>query len=321
MKNALWTVLIVLCGLCGLEARTVDRIYAQVNDDIITLSDVNRRVDSLRRELSTRFTGDQLEQVIQEEKEKILDNLIQQKLLVQKAIERGIDAEVEPRVSSEIQRVMKENNIDKMEVFEETLEQQGSSLRDYREMIRNEIMADYIIQIFVRSRITLMANEVEKYYKDNAYEFATPEEVSLSEIVITLQAEGSEEGAGSRASDIYERIQKGESFTSLVSQYSKGATADKGGNIGSNLIEKWHPDITKAIRGLESGDISEPQKTGEGYVIYRVDERKHSIIPPLEEVEAEIKEMLYMEKYLPELDRYVSRLKEEAYIQIYPETE
>ena len=45
------------------------------------------------------------------------------------------------------------------------------------------------------------------------------------------------------------------------------------------------------------------------------------MIPPLEEVESEIKNMMYMERYRPELERYVQRLKDEAYIQIFPETE
>lgn len=321
MKNALWTVLIILCGFCCAEARTVDRIYAQVNDDIITLSDFNRKLKTIRRELSREYSGERLDQAVEKEKENVLDTLINEKLLIQKAIELGIDADVEPKVSSEIQRIMKQYNIDTMDKFEEALEDQGSNLRTFRELIRNEIMMDNIIQIFVRSRITLMSNEVDRYYKAHASDFASPEEVALSEIVISPEAEGGDERAKDRALDIYKRLQQGESFTSLASQYSQGATAGKGGNIGSNLIEKWHPDIAAAIVGLESGDVSEPQKTAEGYVIYRVDTRKHSVIPPLEEVETQIKNSLYMEKYIPELDRFVTRLKDEAYIQIYEESE
>lgn len=321
MKKALWTVVILLCGFCSLEAKTVDRVYAQVNDDIITLSDVNRKMEMIRQELSAKLSGEQLDKALAEERAKVLDGLIQEKLLVQKAIELGLDSDVEPKVSSEIQRIMKEYKIATNEEFEEALEKQGTNLRSFRELIRNEIMADNIIYIFVRSRITLMSSEVDKYYKDHAQEFATPETVSLSEIVVTAQSEGSEEAARRRAEDLYERIKKGESFASLASQYSKGATANKGGSIGSNLIEKWHPDIAAAIKGLEAGDITEPQKTREGYVIYRVDERVHSVIPPLEEVESEIKNRMFMERYKPELDRYVQRLKDEAYIQIYPETE
>ena len=323
MKQVLGTVLIILflCGFCSAQAKIVDRIYAQVNDDIITLSDVNRRMDAIRKDLSKRYSGEKLEQAVLKEKEGVLDSLIEEKLLIQKAVEVGIDAEVEPKVSSRIQQVMKDNGIEDMDQFGDILEQQGSSLSAYRDLIRDDIMSQEVINIFVNSRITLLTQEVEQYYKDHAQDFATPEEVSLSEIVITNEHEGSEEGAKNRARDLYNRLKQGESFKSLASQYSQGTTADKGGSIGSNEIEKWHPDIVKAIEGLESGDISEPQKTKDGYVIYRVDNRVHSTIPPLEKVDSIIRNRLWMDKVRPELQRFVNRLKEEAYIQIYPESE
>ena len=321
MKKALWTALIILCGFCHAEAEVVDRVYAQVNDDIITLSDFNRKLDTIRRELSKNYTGDKLEQAVEQQKQGVLDALIQDKLLIQKAVELGIDADAEPKVSSEIQRIMKQYDIESMEKFEEALEEQGSNLENYREGLRNDIMTDYIIQIFVRSRLTLLTSEIEKYYKDHAAEFATPEEISLSEITCGLEGEGGEEGAKNRADDIYNQLKQGASFTSLASRYSSGATANKGGNIGSNLLQKWHPDIVKAISGLETGDISEPQKTKEGYVIYRVDLRKPSIVPPLEEIRSKIKDRMYMDKYIPELERFIARLKDDAYIQIYSEVE
>jgi peptidyl-prolyl cis-trans isomerase SurA len=321
MKKAFWTVLIILCSFCSAEAGVVDRVYAQINDDIITLFDVNRKMEELRSEFEKQLTGDELEKAMQDAKKNVLDSLIQEKLLIQKAIELGIDADVEPDVSSEMQGILKQNNFKSMEELESALENQGTTLDDFRDMIKNQIMASRVIDIFVGSRITLMKSEVEDYYKDHTADFATPEEVSLSEIIITAAAEGSEEAAENRARDLYNRLKQGESFTELARRYSKGATADKGGTIGSNLLEKWHPDIVKAVSGLESGDISEPQKIKEGYVIYHVDSRELSTVPPLEEVETKIKERLYRDKYEPELERYVSRLKEEAYIQIYPEEE
>ncbi len=321
MRNLIGAVLIILCGFCNAQAKVVDRIYAQVNEDIITLSDINRRMASLRKELSRRYSGEQLEQAVLREEEDVLNTLIEEKLLIQKAIEVGVDAEVEPKVSSRIQQIMKENGIEGLDQFEEILEQQGSSLRTYREMVRDDIMSREVINIFVNSRITLLTQEVEQYYKDHAPEFATPEEVSLSEILITTDHEGSEERAKSRVRDLYDRLKQGESFQSLASQYSMGATASTGGTIGSNQIEKWHPDIVKAVEGLDSGDISEPQKTQDGYVIYRVDNRIHSTIPPLEEVEVAIKNQIWSDKVSPELRRFLGRLKEEAYIQIYPESE
>jgi len=321
MRNVFTMVLFILCGFCSAQAKVVDRIYAQINDDIITMSDINRRMDTIRRELSKRYSGDQLEQAVMKQQEGVLDSLIEEKLLIQKAVEVGIDAEVEPKVSSTIQKVMKDNGIEEMDQLEEILENQGDSLNSFRDSIRDEIMQQEVISIFVHSRISLLTQEVDQYYKDHARDFATPEEVSLSEIIITDENEGSEEGAQSRVRDLYNRLKKGESFKSLANQYSKGSTANKGGSIGNNLLEKWHPDIVKAIEGLESGESSEPQKTPEGYVIYHVDDRKHSTIPPMEEVETEIKNLIWSNKVRPELRRFINRLKEDAYIQIYPDPE
>ena len=142
-NNALWTVLIILITQCGFskdDVRVVDRIYAQVNEDIITLSDINRRLDAVRGEYEAKLSGKELEQAMAEAKDNILEALIEEKLLVQKAIELGLDADVEPKVSSEIQQIMKENNINTMEEFEDILERQNTNLRDYRELIRNRII-------------------------------------------------------------------------------------------------------------------------------------------------------------------------------------
>jgi peptidyl-prolyl cis-trans isomerase SurA len=321
MKKALWMVLVILCGFCSIEAKTVDRIYAQVNDDIITLSDINRRVQSVRLSLSQKLSGEPLEQAVQKEKEKVLDTLVQEKLMVQKAIELGIDADIGPKIASEVQRFMKEYEIEDMDKLEDALEQQNSSLEDLREVIRNQILVDEVLNMYVRSRITLMTQEVEKFYKDHATDYTTPEELSLSEILLTFEHEGGQDKAENRARDLYSRLKNGEAFKSLASQFSSGATANKGGDIGNNLIEKWHPDIIKAVAGLEDGDISEPQKTVEGFVIYRIEKRKHSKVRPLAEVENAIKNRIYAGKFDPEFERFVTRLKEEAYIQIYPEAE
>lgn len=321
MHKVLWTVLMLLGGISSAEARIVDRIYAQVNDDIITVSDVNRRADLIRRELSQKLSGDALEQAMQKESGQILEDLIREKLFVQKAIELGYDAEVESHVAQHIQDIMKEYNFATMEDFEEALEKQGSTLGGFRDSTRNQIMAQQIRQSFVGSRITLMGSEVERYYKDHASDFASPEEVSLSEIVVTAKSGEGDQEAEKRARSLYDRLKRGESFASLAAGHSSGATAASGGGIGSNLLEKWHPDIVRAIAGVEAGSVSEPQKTGEGYVIYRVDTRTPSVIPPLAEIEDEIKRRLYNEKYEPELERFVQRLKDEAYIQIHPDPE
>lgn len=317
MKSLLGIILSILFFIIAANAKTVDRIVAQVNDEIITLSELKRVMAEYRQELEKRYSGKQLEQAMEQAEKEALDNLITEKLLYQKAVEMGFNANASTQVSAYIQQIIKKNNLKDTSELEEALAQQGITLTDFRDQIRRSIITNDLIDTFVRSRITLLTPEIEKYYKDNADQFTTPEEVTLSEIVIPN--EGSDAAAQNRANDIYSRLQKGESFSELASQYSKGPTASKGGSIGTYLISKLNPEIVKAIANLEEGDISKPQKSADGYVIYRIDSHRLPALSPLEDVKDEIRNQLYMKKFTPEYNRYIARLKEEAYIQIFSE--
>ncbi len=318
MKSILGALCAFFLAAPGGSAKVVDRIVAQVNDDIITLSDLNREMAEVREDLATKYSGERLEEEIKKAEKDVLDALIQEKLLLQKAMELGFSANVDIQVAAFIEKLRKENNIKDMQDFERVLNQQGKSLPGFREMIRKKIITDSLIQDFVGSHITVLTAEIEKFYREHAREFTKPEEVTLSEIVIPVEdAEGE---AQARAEEVRQQILKGEPFAKLASQYSKGRTASKGGSIGTYVTGKLNPEIARAIANVKEDEITPALKTKEGYVIYRVDTRKAASLVPLEEVKQEIQTQLWRQKFNPELQRFVTQLKEDAYIQIFTET-
>jgi peptidyl-prolyl cis-trans isomerase SurA len=246
-----------------------------------------------------------------------LDFLIEEKLMLQKASELGFNANIDVQVSQEIQRLMSENKIKDTEELEKALGQQGMSLPGFREMIRRNIIKQSLIGEFVWSRITILTAEIEKYYNDHSQDFATPEEVTLSEVLIPIEGDASE--TETKANEVHKRLSQGEPFATMASQFSKGPTASKGGSIGSYLTAKLHPDIAKAISGLKEGDVTPVIKTKEGFVIYRVDSRKEASVKPFEEVKKEIHMRLANQRAGPEMKRFVTQLREDAYIQIFAE--
>src|SRR5512136_421186 len=126
----------LLSSVANSQSRTVDRIIAQVNDDIITLSDLNREMAEVRQELATKYAGDQLEQETRKAEKSVLDDLIRQKLMLQKAAELGFGANVDLQVTSAIENIRKQNNIKDMQEFERALAQQGMTLVGFRERLR-----------------------------------------------------------------------------------------------------------------------------------------------------------------------------------------
>ncbi len=317
MNRASWTVLLVLILSWSAPARVVDRIVAQVNDDIITLSDLNREMAEIRQELSAKYSGPQLEEEIQKATKDVLDELIRQKLLLQKGSELGFGANVDVQVSAYLERIRKENKFKDMQDLERAAAQQGLTLPALRERIRRQIITQGVVSEFVGSRITLLSQEVEKFYKDHAAEYTVPEEVTLSEIIIPI--ENSADEAETKAGEILKRLSQGEAFATLASQFSKGPTANKGGSIGTYQTAKLNPEIAKAIASVKDGDTTPVQKTREGFIIYRVDNRKPAAVKPLDDLRDEIKTRIWNQKFAPEYDRFIAQLKEDAYIQIFGE--
>jgi peptidyl-prolyl cis-trans isomerase SurA len=314
MKKSIWAAMVLLAASVSTSAKVVDRIVAQVNDDIITLSDMKREMADIRQELASKFAGDQLEQEVKKAEKDVLEELIRQKLILQKANEVGFNANADAQVAAALQKIMKDNGLKDAQELEQALERSGLSLTGFRDRIKKSIISNSLVQEFVGSRITLLTQEVERYYRDHKAEFSVPEEVALSEIVIPTDGTTAAD-ADARARDIRQRVVAGESFATLASQYSKGATAGKGGGIGSYLTAKLNPEIAKAIAEIKEGECTQVLPMKEGFVIMRVDTRRAASVRPLEEVRDAIRNQLYQTKFAPEYEKFITSLKEEAYIQ------
>ena len=174
-----------------------------------------------------------------------------------------------------------------------------------------------LINCFVNSRITLLTEEMERYYKDHAEGLLLAGRGNAQRN--PDPASGNDGQAESLANEYRKRLLKGESFAAMASQYSKGPTAGKGGNIGTYQTAKLSPQIADAIASVKEGEISQVVKIGDSYAIFRVDSRKEPQVRPFEEVRNEIKNILFMQRQKPELERFVAQLKEDAYIQIFAE--
>jgi parvulin-like peptidyl-prolyl isomerase len=317
MKKLAGTVLAVIFTVNMAGAEVVDRIIAKVNDEIIMSSELKREMEPVRKDIMSKIPAAQQEQALKTMEEQVLNGLIEAALIHQKAIELEYNAHVEEEVTSYIQDIMKDNNIKDTDEFEDALAQQGESLKSFRETIEKQMTSQALVNDFIHARISLLTPEIERYYQNHLADFTTPEEVTISEIILDTSSGVSE--AEIRMTDIVDRVRQGESFAALARQYSKGATAGKGGGIGTYVIDKLNADTRKALAGVGEGEISAVQKSAERLVIYRVDARKAEIVKPLDEVSDQIRNTLYQQKRNPEYERFMTQLKEDAYIQIFTE--
>ena len=300
------------------EPILLNEIVTRVNEKIITFIDLKEELRRLRSSLRQENESPELlEQAFQKEKPTVLRTMIQNEIFVQRAEEYGIPDSVEPDVGKILEDMRKESGIPSMEVLDQYLRQQGSSLEDYRTSLKQRLIIDSLLQQFVYSKLTLLTPEIEAYYRENIERYTVKAEVELKEILF-LREGADEAQLQKKAQEVLTRLRAGASFEDLAQRLSDGPTASQGGGIGSFKLGSMAAPIEEVAFQLEEGAVSGIIETEYGLQIIQVVSRTPAQERPLEEVRSEISMQLYQSKAQPELKKFVDELIEQSYIFVAP---
>lgn len=124
--------------------------------------------------------------------------------------------------------------------------------------------------------------------------------------------------AEAKAKQLLESIRKGAKFEDVAKQSSDGPTAAQGGDLGSFKRGALAKELEDKTFTMKPGDVSDVIKTRQGFIILKVLQHDAAGIPSQKEVENQIYEALYYERLQPTLRGYLTKLREEAYIDIKP---
>lgn len=298
------------------ERRVVEEIVARVNNEMITLSQLERSREELRQELSQQYSGEELEQKYREEEKKLLRDLIDQELLVQRATDMGISVEAD--VIRRLDKMRQDAGLSSMEELERAVAAQGMLIEDLRQQIREQLLTRQVMQRELAGRVILDSDEVRQYYLEHRQEMARPESVHLREILVsTVGYFGEElEARADRVREILHKIRRGEPFDELAREYSDAPTGEDGGDLGIFEIDKLAPQIREIVGKLRESGVSDPLRTPDGYLILQLVDHLSAGIPSFEEVEPQIMQHLYFEEMTPALREFLSQLRREAYVYV-----
>ena len=311
----------------------VEEIIARVNNSIVTRADLRKAREQLFAEAHQQTDQLAAEQDAKEHEKDLLRDLIDQQLLLQKAQELGITADTE--LVKRLDDLRKQMHADSMEDLEKAAEAQGISFEDFKQNMKNNILTQRVIGQEVGGHITVSSQEIQQYYDQHKSELQRPEQVRLSEILISTQttAVKNEKGettlpdtpspdvvaqAQAKANQVYEMLKKGGNFDDLAKKYSNGPTSSIGGDLEYFKRGTLSKELETQVFSLKAGEYTEPVRTNQGFVILKVTEHQSGGIPPLKDVENQIQEQIYMTKMQPALRDYLTKLREEAYIDIKP---
>ncbi|MGA8761308.1 MAG: peptidylprolyl isomerase [Candidatus Sulfotelmatobacter sp.] len=122
--------------------------------------------------------------------------------------------------------------------------------------------------------------------------------------------------AEAKANDLLKQIRGGASFEDIAKKYSDGPSAASGGDLGAFKRAALAKELEDKTFAMKTGEITDVIRTKQGYVILKVTEHQTAGIPPIKDVEPKIQDALYYQKLQPALRAYLTKLREEAYIDI-----
>jgi peptidyl-prolyl cis-trans isomerase SurA len=339
MKNTKWTLLLtVACAVMLpslLPADTVvEEIIARVNNEIITRSEYARSREQLKQEIQQQAPAN-ADRLFAEKQRDILRDLIDQQLLLQKGKDLGITGDTE--LIKRLDEMRKQMNLGTMEELEKAAEAQGASYEEFKQNLRNQIITQRVIGQEVGSHLAMNKDEELKFYDEHKDDLQQPEQVRLSEILIapktppaTTGSDGKPQppsqaetdaalaAAEAKAQELLEQLHKGTSFEDLAKKSSDGPSAKDGGDLNSFKRGVLSKELEDKVFAMKSGEITDPIRTKQGFVILKVTEHQMAGLPALKEVEPRIQDALYMQKLQPALRAYLTTLREQAYIDYKP---
>lgn len=304
------------------EPELVNEIVARVNNDIITRVDYLNALRDFREELSRQMQGKtdaEIDAEFERLKSSVLDYLIDDLLVEQKAKELNLDVEAD--VNQQMLQVAKDNGFANILAFENELKKQNIDPETFRTSIRKRLQQQLVIQREVLAPIyqRLNDNDKRKFYGEHLKDFTTPGEETISEIFLPLEGHTADE-VSQRARRLVAELRAGKKFEDAVlenSPASRGSRAQKG-KVGSFKQGELNKDISAAISTLKNGEITEPIRQQDGFLIVRLDERKPATVLPFEspEVQNAIGRLATYERAEDARKKYLKKLREESFVEI-----
>lgn len=325
---ALTIVLALSTAALAQEPELVNEIAVRINNDIITRADYLAALADLKagltRQMQAQGKGQaEIDAEFEKIKPTILDAMIDEILLQQKAKEFGIDVEAD--INQRMGQIAKDYNLPNMLELEKAMRQQGVDPEAARASLRKEFQQQYVFQREILAPIYQNLSEKEKrdFYEKNKSGITKPGEIVLSEIFLPLEGYTATE-VEQRARRLVEELRAGLSFTEAVQRNSPSTrpTRAQNGKLGAYKIgdkeSDLAPDIAKAVSTLKAGQYTEPIRLQDGYQIIRVDERRDPAIMPYEDKEVQnwVARAATYEKAEGERKKYLKKLREEAYIKV-----
>ncbi|HEX8963586.1 MAG TPA: peptidylprolyl isomerase [Rhodocyclaceae bacterium] len=262
----------------GVRPIEVDRIVAVVNDEAITMHELQSRLASTERQLRAQGTQMPPRDILMRQ---MLERMIVDKVQLQYAKETGLQV-ADGELDAALRRIADGNKLS-LPDFKKALEKDGISWPKFREEIRGEMLISRLRQREVDSRISISEAEVDNFLANPSNAGADAVAVNLSHIVIRVpeQADpGQLMRIAARAKQALDQIKSGEDFAKVAATFSDAPDGLSGGNMGLRPLDRLPTLYAEAAQKMNPGDVSDIMRSPAGFHIIKLIERRGGTMAP-----------------------------------------
>ncbi|MGQ9921225.1 MAG: SurA N-terminal domain-containing protein [Desulfobacca sp.] len=310
--------MVLLCVLALLHifwpqpavGKIVDKIVAQVNNDIITLSELEQAMKYQRS-----LGGSQAAPDNEAYRRQTLDMLIDRKLAKEEAKRYGMTIS-EKDLRKALDDIKQRNGFADDEALKRALAKDGMTLEQLRQQLTEQMQLDRLMAVLVKEKPKVTEAEIKRFYEAN---YTTPENrVHVKIIALPVAADATpaqQEEVRAKAEEALNAALQGEDFDKLIQTYSTPGPGMPGGDLGFIRQADLDPKFFEFLVSLKPGEVV-PLKTPQGFQIIKMIEAKMNQVVGLEEVRPQIVQILEREQLLRRFSEQMKDARKRALIKI-----
>ena len=263
----------------------LDRIVAVVNNEVITMNDLNERVATVVAQLKKQGTPLPPVDLLRKQ---LLDRMVLDLVEIQEAKETGIKVD-DATLDKTLQRIADENSLSMTE-FRRLTEQDGIRWSKFREEIRAEVLKTRLREREVGGNINVTDAEIDTQLLLESREASTDQEFRLAHILVLVPEQATSaqiELRRKRALQALSELRKGSEFAQISAQFSDAPDALQGGNLGWRPSGRLPAIFLEALSPLKPGETTDILRSANGFHIVKLlDKRGRDDQPTIQQTRA-----------------------------------
>ena len=314
MKRGLIVLSALVFAGAGISfgAELVEKILVRVKDRLITNSEFQKRLAA-----ATHAPGASAD--VGAVKREVLQDLIKEKLLEERAKEMGVSAQ-DDEIEQAVERVKRQYNLATDQEFDAALASSNMTRDDLKRQMRQTIILQKVIGRDVTSKLDISEDMLRlEYERQKEKIYRVPEAARVSEIVIRFAPgdDAARERAVARLEEARTKLAAGTPFADLAKEYSEGNARDRGGDLGSVSKGELLPGLDATVFSDPPQEYPPPALQPRSIHLFRVTDRKPAGYRPFADVSEDLKKRIGENLYDKRFGEYVEKLRRDAYVKIY----